>query len=211
MGRWFAAVALSILFLFSFGNSRADDIRELRVVVYTQCKSSAAKKADIAQRFERVSRSMQDKAGIRLKIVGWEERCFPIAWTAGIIMAQMKAELGLGDQYDVAVAFTGMTPWGYAANLLSLPSSLGSIDTEYFRFIVIREQWDSVLEHELWHVFLHGHSEGLNAPAAIKFPFGPPLVSNYLSPESLSVIQMNKWRTFNGEIMQEKVTAKVNH
>ena len=182
MGRWFGAVVLFILFSFSFGISRADNIRELRVVVYTQCKISAVKKADIVQRFQRVSRSMQDKAGIRLKIVGWEERCFPIGWTGGMIMAHMKTELGLGDQYDVAVAFPGMTPWGYTANLLSLPSTLGSIDTQYFRFIVIREQWDSVLEHELWHVFLHGHSGGLNAPVGIKFPFGPPLVSKYLSP-----------------------------
>ena len=174
--------------------------REIRVVLF---KDAFVPRFLVEAMIFESNLNFESQAGIRLKVIAWETA--DSGWilrSVDYIHKDMARRLEGRNGWDMAIAITHQTPWGFmAANTVGWIAA--AIDDKYRRFIALREKSSYYLEHEVWHSFIlsKDHSwNGIMSPLGVRlvpltsaFPIG----GRHLNKAQRDEVLRNKWRDFN--------------
>lgn len=169
-------------------------VRTLRTLVLTDGTHDQSK---IAKLIDQSSQLAEEQVGIRLKIIDWKN----IDWkskrsTVKMLKTVANETSSDKDQFDIAVAFTGLSVVGDGVLGLFGGTWLGVIDDTYRRFIIVKLLDPYVLLHELFHAFIFSEAHSMICIMTTGFyPIGKNCL--WLGKNDRTEVLRNKDRDFN--------------
>lgn len=169
-------------------------VRTLRTLVLTDGTHDQSK---IARLIDQSSQLVEEQVGIRLEIIDWKS----IDWKTKLppikMLKTIANETSSGkDQFDIAIAFTGLTLFGDSVLGVFGGTWLGVIDDTYRRFIIVKLLDPYVLLHELFHAFIFSEAHSMICIMTTGFyPIGKNCL--WLGKNNRMEVLRNKDRDFN--------------
>jgi len=169
-------------------------VRTLRTLVLTDGTHDQSK---IVKFIEQSSQLVEEQVGIRLEIVDlktidWKTKSTTVRMLKNIANETSEER----DQFDIAVAFTGLRVVADGVLGLFAGTWVGVIDDTYRRFIIVKVLDPYVLMHELFHAFIFSEAHSMQCIMTTGFyPIGHKCV--WLGNKDRMEVLKNKQRDFS--------------